>query len=119
MYTMICTRLDITFAISVIYRYQLDLDESHWITVKHILKYLRRTKDMLLIYGDNDIHIDGYTDLDFQLDNGDCKLMSNFVSLLNGSVVSCKSSKQEITVDSTTKIKYVATYDDVEEVVWI
>ena len=32
-------------------RYQSDPGESHWIAVKNIFKYLRRTKDAFLQYG--------------------------------------------------------------------
>ena len=51
MYAMICTRPDVSYALSVTSRYQSDPGESHWTAVKNILKYLRRTKDMFLVYG--------------------------------------------------------------------
>ena len=54
MYAMICTRPDISYAQSVTSRYQADPGESHWAAVKTILKYLRRTKDMFLVYGGED-----------------------------------------------------------------
>ena len=40
MYTMLCTRLDIIFTMSVTSRYQLNSDEKYWIAVKNIFKYL-------------------------------------------------------------------------------
>jgi hypothetical protein len=46
MYAMLCTRPDVSFALSVTSRYQSDFGEDHWTVVKCILKYLRRTKDM-------------------------------------------------------------------------
>jgi len=45
MYAMICTRPDVSYALSKTSRYQANPGESHWIAVKNILKYLRRTKD--------------------------------------------------------------------------
>ncbi|PKI50683.1 hypothetical protein CRG98_028920 [Punica granatum] len=50
-YAMLCTRSDISYALSMTSRYQFDLGERHWIAVKNIIKYLRRTKEMFLIYG--------------------------------------------------------------------
>ncbi|WVZ93414.1 hypothetical protein U9M48_039394 [Paspalum notatum var. saurae] len=50
-YAMICTRLDVSFALSVTSKYQSCLGEGHWIAVKNILKYLRRTKDAFLVFG--------------------------------------------------------------------
>ena len=46
MYAMLCTRLDVSCALSMTGRFQSDLGECHWIAVKNILKYLRRTKDI-------------------------------------------------------------------------
>ena len=51
MYVMLYTRPDIAFTMSVTSRYQSNPDEKHWIAVKNILKYSRRTKDLLLIFG--------------------------------------------------------------------
>ncbi|KAK8644593.1 hypothetical protein V6N13_123895 [Hibiscus sabdariffa] len=45
MYAMICTRPDLLYALSMTSRYQANLGEGHWTTVKNIIKYLRRTKD--------------------------------------------------------------------------
>ena len=44
MYAMLCTRLDVSHALSLTSRYQSDPGEEHLIAVKNILKYLRRTK---------------------------------------------------------------------------
>ena len=52
MYAMLCTRPDVSYALSVTSRYQSDPGMGHWVVVKNILKYLRRTKDVFLIYGD-------------------------------------------------------------------
>ena len=44
MYAMICTRPDVSYALSCVSRYQADPGESHWAVVKNILKYLRRKR---------------------------------------------------------------------------
>ena len=46
MYAMICTRPDVSYALSMSSRYQADPGDGHWMAVKNILKYLRRTKDV-------------------------------------------------------------------------
>lgn len=43
MYAMLCTRPDICYAVGLVSRYQSNPGPEHWIAVKHILKYLRRT----------------------------------------------------------------------------
>lgn len=51
MYVKTCTRPDILYALSMMSRYQDNLGDSHWTTMKNILKYLKGTKDMFLVYG--------------------------------------------------------------------
>ena len=107
-YVMLCTRPDITFAMSVMSRYQSNSDEEHWIAMKNIFKYLRRTKDLFLIFGgDSELQVEGYTDSDFMSDPDDRKSMSEYIFICNGGAVSWKSSKQPIIADSTTEAEYV------------
>ena len=49
MYAMICTRPDVFYALSMTSRFQSDPGECHWIEIKNILKYLRRTKDIFFL----------------------------------------------------------------------
>ena len=44
MYTMLCTRPNICYALGIVSRYQSNLGYEHWTTVKNILKYLQRTR---------------------------------------------------------------------------
>ena len=87
-FSMLCTRLNVAHALSVTSRYQADPSEDHWKAVKCILKYLRRTKDLFLVYGGSDLKLQGYTDSSFQSDKDDNKSMLGFVFMLNGGVVS-------------------------------
>ena len=74
MYAMISTRPDVSYALSVTSMYQSDPGESHWTVVKNILKYLRRTKDVFLVYGgEEELVVTGYTDASFQTDKDDSK----------------------------------------------
>ena len=73
MYVILCTRPDVSYALSITSRYQSDPGESHKIAVKNILKYLRRTKDAFLLYGgqEDKLVINGYTDASFQSNKDD------------------------------------------------
>ncbi|GJX28497.1 hypothetical protein Tco_0236576 [Tanacetum coccineum] len=51
MYAVRYTRLDVAFAHNITSRFQQNPGDLHWTTVKNILKYLRNTKDMFLVYG--------------------------------------------------------------------
>ncbi|KAL4313516.1 hypothetical protein GQ457_01G017500 [Hibiscus cannabinus] len=72
MYAMICSRSDMSYALRMTSRYQTNHGEGHYIAVKNILKYLRRTKDVFLVYGgEEELGIKGYTDANFQTDKDD------------------------------------------------
>ena len=74
MYAMLCTRPDIAFTVSVMSRYQSNPNKKRWIAMKNIFKYLRRTKDLLLIFrGGSELRVKGYTDSDFISDSDDRK----------------------------------------------
>ena len=74
MYAMICTRPNVAFVISLTSRYQGNPGESHLAGVKTILKYLKRTKEMFLVYGgEEQLVVRGYVDASFQTDRDDCR----------------------------------------------
>ena len=52
MYAILCTRLDVSDALRVTSRYQIDQGEGHRVIVKNILYYLRQTEVIFLIKGD-------------------------------------------------------------------
>src|SRR3954463_251336 len=51
MYAMLCTRPDVALAVSLTNHFQSNPGMDRWIKVKNVLKYLRRTTDMVLVYG--------------------------------------------------------------------
>ena len=72
MYAMLCTRPDVNLAISLVGRYQSDPGAEHWTAVKNILKYLKRTKDMFLVYGGaEELVVKGYVDASFNTNPDD------------------------------------------------
>ncbi|KAL9236070.1 hypothetical protein vseg_010777 [Gypsophila vaccaria] len=120
MYAMMCTRPDVAYALSMTSHDQDNLGESHWMAVKNILKYLRRTKEWALVYGGNiELCAKGYTDASFQTDKDDSKSQSGFVFTLNSAAFSWKSFKQSVIADSTTESEYIAASEATKEVIWM
>ena len=110
MYAMLSTCPDVAYPLSLMSRYQSDPGDGHWSAVKNILKYLRRTKDALLVFGGEDeLVVQRFTDASFQTDHNEFRSQSGFIFMLNGGAVSLKSSKQETVTDSTTEAEYIAT----------
>ncbi|GJW53028.1 putative retrotransposon protein [Tanacetum coccineum] len=92
---MTCTRPDVSFDLSMVSRHQQNPDKGHWTVVKNILKYLRNTKDVFLVYGREE------------------KLK------LNGGAEIRKCSKQDIVADSTCESEYIAACEASKEAIWM
>ncbi|TYK25899.1 gag/pol protein [Cucumis melo var. makuwa] len=71
------------FKKGMVSRYQSNPGRDHWTVVKNILKYLRRTKDYMLVYGTKDLILTEYTDSDFQTDKDARKSTSGSIFTLN------------------------------------
>ncbi|KAK1552621.1 hypothetical protein Q3G72_020490 [Acer saccharum] len=95
MYAMLCTRPDICFAVGIVSRFQSKPGPDHWTAVKHIFKYLKRTRDNML-----KIHIGA-------------------VFTIGGGAVIWKSIKQSRIADSTMEAEYVAACEAAKEAVWL
>ena len=67
-YAMLCTRPDICYAVGMVSRFQSNPGPDHWTAVKNILKYLRRTRNYMLVFSGIDLKMIGYTDSYFQVD---------------------------------------------------
>nr|GEV67520.1 hypothetical protein [Tanacetum cinerariifolium] len=122
MYDVRCTRPDVTFAQIVTSRFQQNPGDLHWTTIKNILKYLRNTKDMFLVYeGDlkRELMVSCYTDAGYLMDADDLKSQTGYVFVLNGGVVDWKSVKQSIFATSSAEAGYIAAFDASKEAVWV
>ncbi|GKC62988.1 hypothetical protein Tco_1095586 [Tanacetum coccineum] len=81
MYVVRYTRPDVVFVQNITSRFQQNPGESHWTTVKNILKYLRNTKDMFLVYGGNpeaELRVDCYCNAGFKTDINDMKSLTEY-----------------------------------------
>ncbi|GJZ41119.1 hypothetical protein Tco_0588005 [Tanacetum coccineum] len=90
--------------------------------MKTILKYLRNTKDMFLVYGGNpeaELRVDCNCNAGFETDRDDIKSQTGCVFILNGGAVEWKSFKQITTVMSATEAEYIASSEATMEAVWI
>ena len=50
MYAQVCTRPDLTLAIGLLGRFQLNPGKDHWKAIKRTLRYLQGTKGLMLTY---------------------------------------------------------------------
>ncbi|GJV84907.1 retrotransposon protein, putative, ty1-copia subclass [Tanacetum coccineum] len=83
--------------------------ELHWTAVKNIMKYLRNTKYIFLVYGGDikrELRVACYTNAGYLTNVDDTKSQTGYVFVLNGGVVDWKSIKQSIHANSSAETKY-------------
>ena len=119
MYDMLCTKLDIYYSVGMVSRYQSNPGPKHWQAMKYILKYLRRTRDYMLVYWCEDLIPIGYTDSDFQSNLDFRKSTSGCVFTLRGGAISWRSVKRSCIANSTMEVEHVATCEAAKEAIWL
>ncbi|KYM95559.1 Copia protein [Cyphomyrmex costatus] len=118
LYVSTSTRLDISYSVNYLSRFQNSFDESHYKYALRILKYLYLTRDLKLTYQINsnaDI-IDCFVDADWAGDKVDRKSTTGYLIRIFGNVIFWKSKKQSSVTKSSTAAEYVALSDAVSEI---
>ena len=94
MYAMVCTRPDLSQAVSMISRYMHDPGRGHWEAVKWVLRYIKGTIDVGLVF-ENDFKVKqecvGYVDSDYVGDLDKCRSTMRYVFTLSQTPVSWRS----------------------------
>ncbi|GJU70088.1 retrotransposon protein, putative, ty1-copia subclass [Tanacetum coccineum] len=96
--------------------------ESYWTVVKNILKYLRNTKDMFLVYGGDSttkLRVTCYTDASWETDQDNLRSQTGFIFMMNGGAVDWKCSKQSTTTMSSMEAKYIDVVEAAIKAIWI
>nr|GFA85306.1 retrotransposon protein, putative, Ty1-copia subclass [Tanacetum cinerariifolium] len=96
--------------------------KNHWEAVKWILKYLKGTTDVGLVYGrDQGKHVDinSFVDADYAKDPNKGRSIIGYVFMVHGCVVSWKVALHHVVTLSTTEAKYMVLTKAVKESIWL
>jgi len=121
MYDMVCTRPDLAHGVSVVSRFMCNLGKAHWVVVKWIMRYLKGTSNICMVYGSNDIecgHI-GYADSDYGGDLVKRRSLTCYIFTLYGYAISWKATLQPTIALSTNEAEYVSLIEGVKEGIWL
>ena len=89
MYAMVATRPDLAYVVGVVSRYMSNPGRKHWEAIKHILRYLRGTKDARLTFKSiNSTKVQGYTHSDYVGNTENRKSTSGYVFTYGGDDIS-------------------------------
>jgi len=120
MYAQTCTRPNISFAVSMLGRYQSNPGLDHWKASKKVLRYLQGTKDHMLTYKRfYHLEVIGYTDSYFVGCVDTRKSTFDYVYLLAGGSISWKSAKQTVIDASTMEAEFVACFEATIQANWL
>lgn len=121
MYATVTTRPDLCAATGYLSRYQSCFDDRHFNHAKHILRYIKGTIDLKLVFNRHDDKqtLIGYSDSDWGGDKNDSKSTSGYVFKLFGNTISWASRKQPTVSISSTEAEYVALAEAICEGEWI
>ncbi len=94
MYAMVCTRPNISHAVSVVSRYMAYPGKEHWKVVKWILRYLKGTTDVGLTFDMAKMSnsVISYVDSDFPRDLDKRRSLTGYLFTLSGSAISWKAT---------------------------
>ena len=118
MYVATATWPDIVFVVLALAQFAQDPAKTHWEAAKHVIRYLKWTRNLELTYGAASTGIVGYTDAD-HASQYHRHSISGYALLINRDAVSCSSKKQSIVALSTTEAEYMAATHTVKEALWL
>uniref|UniRef100_A0A0A9YPH4 Copia protein n=1 Tax=Lygus hesperus TaxID=30085 RepID=A0A0A9YPH4_LYGHE len=109
-YLMIGSRPDLCFAINFFSRYQESPTVEHWNYLKRVLRYIRGSAHLGLLYSDKKCEyvLSGFVDADWVGDVDDRRSVSGYCMYACGNIVSWATKKQTTVSLSSTEAEYVA-----------
>lgn len=124
MYLMICTRPDLSYAINILSRFVNKNNKAVWQHLWGILRYLRGTCELKLVYkrniSNNSEFLSGYVDSDWASDESCRKSTTGYVfKMFENCSITWNTKKQNSVADSSTAAEYMALHEGVKEALWL
>lgn len=120
LYLAIISRPDIAFQVNKASQFNSKYNETHWVAVKRIFRYLKGSIDTGIHYTkvSKEFTLIGYADADYAGDLAVRKSTSGFVVTLGDSAISWGSRLQKSVAQSTTEAEYVAIAECTKDILW-
>jgi hypothetical protein len=126
MYAANTTRVDIAHVVGQLSRFAAAPCEHHMDAAKHVLRYLRGTSSLGLVFGNNNLGssspssltLIAYSDANWGGDSEDRKSTTGTIIKFNGDVISWLSKKQSTVSLSSAEAEYMALSTSTCEILW-
>jgi len=127
LYAANVTRPDIAYAVGRLCRRTANPDKQHMQGCKRVLRYLKGSAHLGLLFGSQQDHstslndaplVEIFVDADYAQDPVDSKSTTGYVVRFNGDVINWSSKKQSVVATSSTQAEYMALAEAVKEALW-
>jgi len=120
MWGQLATRPDLSFAVSLLSRFQADPGIEHWKSLLHVIGYIKNTIDYGLTYSrDADLNPLAYVDADYGGCRDTRRSTLGYVFTMAGGAVTWSSKRQATVALSTVEAEYVAMSRCAQQMVWM
>ena len=120
MWGQLATRPDLSFAVSLLTRFQANPGIDHWNALMHVIGYIKNTMDYGLTYSrEDDLSPIAFVDADYGGCRDTRRSTSGYVFIMAGGAVSWSSKRQATVALSTVEAEYVAMSRCAQQMVWM
>jgi hypothetical protein len=116
---LVNTRPNIRFDVNTLSQFMVDPRQVHWITAKHVLRYLRGTGDYGLRYLGEGVELQGYTYSDWAGSAVDRKSTSRCCFSLGSTMINWFNRKQTSVTLSLAEAEYMEASKSSCEAIWL
>lgn len=114
------SRLDITFAVSVVSQLVLYPSDEHMDAVIRILRYLKSFPRKGLMFSKNNcLNVNGYTYADWAGNVSNRKSTSGYLTFVGGNLVTWKSKKEKVVALSSAEVEFYGMAKGMCELLWL
>ena len=118
MYAALGTRPDIIYAVGLLSSFNTNPRTRYLMAAKRVLRYLKKTKDLMLAYTETTGSLHGFVDSDWAKSR-DRKSVGGYVFMLGNAAISWSSKKQTLVALSTKEAEYTAFTEASREALWL
>ena len=120
MYAATGTQPDISYTVGLLCSYNANPCTRHLTAAKRVLRYLKKTKNLRLIYTTDTSKHDlyGFVDSDWAKSQ-DRKSIGGYAFMLSNTAISWSSKKQALVAQSTKEAEYTAFNEVSREALWL
>jgi hypothetical protein len=118
MFAMICTRPDLSTAVSLLSRHVRNPKKIHCQMMQHVFRYARDHPYRIQYNYQAPLLLKGYVDAAFATD-ADCKSTGGYIFTLGSGPISWATNKQSIVALSSSEAEYIAVTPAGQECIWL